>query len=56
GAVGRRPVVDADGELGVQIACEAGLTVDHRAADGADGARALDLMQTLLQDPVLLLA
>ncbi len=56
GAVGRRPVVDADGELGVQIACEAGLTVDYRAADGADGARALDLMQTLLQDPVLLLA
>lgn len=56
GVVGRRPVVDADGELGVQIACEAGLTVDHRAADGADGARALDLMQTLLQDPVLLLA
>ena len=56
GAVGRRPVVDADGELTVQIACEAGLTVDHRAADGADAARALDLMQTFLQDPVLLLA
>ncbi len=56
GAVGRRPVVDPDGELGVQVACEAGLTVDHRAADGADAARALDLMQTFLKDPVLLLA
>lgn len=56
GRVGRRPAVDADGELTVQIACEAGLTVDHRAADGADAARALDLMQTFLQDPVLLLA
>lgn len=56
GAVGRRPMVDAEGELGVQIACEAGLTVDHRAADGADAARALELMQTFLKDPVLLLA
>ncbi|MFT4110732.1 2-oxo acid dehydrogenase subunit E2, partial [Propionicimonas sp.] len=56
GRVGRRPTVDADGELAVQMACEAGLTVDHRAADGADAARALELMQTFLADPVLLLA
>ena len=35
---------------------EAGLTVDHRGADGADAARALDAMQTYLADPVLLLA
>lgn len=56
GAVGRRPVVDADGELAVQMACEAGLTVDHRVADGADAARALDAMQAFLADPVLLLA
>jgi len=56
GAVGRRATVDADGELAVQIACEAGLTVDHRVADGADAARALDAMQTFLADPVLLLA
>jgi pyruvate dehydrogenase E2 component (dihydrolipoamide acetyltransferase) len=56
GAVGRRPTVDADGELAVQVACEAGLTVDHRVADGADAARALDAMQTYLADPVLLLA
>ncbi len=56
GTVGRRPTVDADGELAVQIACEAGLTVDHRVADGADAARALDAMQTFLADPVLLLA
>ena len=56
GSVGRRPVVDATGELAVQIACEAGLTVDHRVADGADAARALDAMQVFLGDPVLLLA
>jgi pyruvate dehydrogenase E2 component (dihydrolipoamide acetyltransferase) len=56
GKVGRRPTVDADGELAVQIACEVGLTLDHRVADGADGARALEAMQTFLADPVLLLA
>jgi pyruvate dehydrogenase E2 component (dihydrolipoamide acetyltransferase) len=56
GTVGRRPTVDSSGELAVQIACEAGLTVDHRVADGADAARALDAMQTFLADPVLLLA
>lgn len=56
GRVGRRPTVDADGELAVQIACEAGLTVDHRVVDGADAARALEAMQTFLADPVLLLA
>ena len=56
GRVGRRPTVDPDGELAVQIACEAGMTVHHRVADGADAARALDAMQTFLADPVLLLA
>ena len=56
GTVGRRPTIDANGELAVQIACEAGLTVDHRVADGADAARALDAMQTFLADPVLFLA
>ena len=56
GSVGRRPTVDADGELAVQIACEVGLTLDHRVADGADAARALEAMQTFLADPVLLLA
>lgn len=56
GAVGPRPAVDADGELTVRIVCEAGLTVDHRVADGADAARALEAMQAFLADPVLLLA
>ena len=56
GKVGRRPTVGADGELAVQIACEVGLTLDHRVADGADAARGLEAMQTFLADPVLLLA
>jgi pyruvate dehydrogenase E2 component (dihydrolipoamide acetyltransferase) len=56
GSVGRRPTIDAEGEPGVQIACEVGLTVDHRVADGADAARALAAMQAFLADPVLLLA
>jgi len=35
--------------------CEAGLTVDHRVADGADAARAFATMQEILDDPFLLL-
>ncbi len=56
GRVGRRPTVDIDGQLAVQIASEVGLTVDHRVADGADAARGLDAVQAFLADPVLLLA
>lgn len=56
GAVGIRPVFDADGELHAQTACDAGLTIDHRVADGADAARALQTMQDFLSDPFALLA
>ena len=56
GGVAVRPVYDADGELRAQTGCEAGLTIDHRVADGADGARALQTMQDFLSDPFALLA
>lgn len=56
GAVAIRPVFDADGELHAQTACDAGLTIDHRVADGADAARALQTMQDFLSDPLALLA
>ncbi|MBK9156601.1 MAG: 2-oxo acid dehydrogenase subunit E2 [Micropruina sp.] len=36
--------------------CEGGLTLDHRAADGADGARAMQTIQDFLDDPLALLA
>jgi pyruvate dehydrogenase E2 component (dihydrolipoyllysine-residue acetyltransferase) len=55
GTVEVRPVFDADGSIRPRTACEAGLTVDHRVADGADAARAFATMQAILDDPFALL-
>ncbi|MFT4218365.1 MAG: dihydrolipoamide acetyltransferase family protein [Micropruina sp.] len=55
GAVEVRPVFDADGSIRPRTVCEAGLTVDHRVADGADAARAFATLQAILDDPFLLL-
>lgn len=56
GAVATRPVFSEDGGVAPQVCCEVGLTIDHRTADGADAARALQTMQEFLEDPFLLLA
>ncbi len=55
GTVEVRPVFAADGSISARTVCEAGLTVDHRVADGADAARAFATMQEILDDPFLLL-
>ncbi len=55
GTVEVRPVFDADGAVRPRTVCEAGLTLDHRVADGADAARAFATMQAVLEDPFLLL-
>ena len=55
GTVEVRPVFDGDGSIRPRTSCEAGLTVDHRVADGADAARAFATMQDILADPFLLL-
>ncbi|GAA1916654.1 2-oxo acid dehydrogenase subunit E2 [Nocardioides lentus] len=47
GAVGRRPVA-VPGGLGTALVVEAGLTVDHRVADGAHAARLLAAVQARL--------
>ncbi|ASR34857.1 hypothetical protein BAY61_07555 [Prauserella marina] len=47
GAVERKVVPVPDG-VGVRLRCSLGLTVDHRVADGADGARLLSTVQELL--------
>lgn len=39
GTVRHRPVAKADGSLKATLTLEVGLTIDHRVADGADGAR-----------------
>lgn len=54
GAVGFAPVVEADGTVTGRMSCEIGLSIDHRVADGADAARALQEIQDLLDDPLRL--
>jgi pyruvate dehydrogenase E2 component (dihydrolipoamide acetyltransferase) len=56
GAIGPRPVVTADGGLAARTTCTVGLTVDHRAADGADAARLLADLRELVADPHRLLS
>ncbi|SDF71422.1 pyruvate dehydrogenase E2 component (dihydrolipoamide acetyltransferase) [Limimonas halophila] len=56
-AVGKseqRPVVK-DGALSVATMMTATLSVDHRVVDGAIGARFLDAVKTLLEDPLSML-
>src|SRR5699024_7361923 len=54
GSIAFTPVVEDDGALTARMTCELGLTVDHRVADGADAARALQQIQELLDDPLRL--
>lgn len=51
GRIGPRavPVV---GGIAVRTSCTVGLTVDHRVADGANAARALQALQDVLNDPL----
>ena len=41
GTIAMRPVATRDGGLKAALTLEVGLTIDHRVADGADGARLL---------------
>lgn len=54
GAIAPRPVVK-DGQLAVSTTMKATISVDHRAANGADGARYLQYLKELLEDPIRLL-
>lgn len=54
GTVTRRPVAHQGG-IALRISCTVGLTVDHRALDGADAARALATLADLVANPATLL-
>jgi pyruvate dehydrogenase E2 component (dihydrolipoamide acetyltransferase) len=43
--------VVVDGELAIRPIIKMGLSIDHRVVDGADGARFLQDLQTLLENP-----
>jgi pyruvate dehydrogenase E2 component (dihydrolipoamide acetyltransferase) len=49
-----RPVV-RDGAMVVRDMCYLSLTLDHRVVDGADGARFMNTLKDLLEEPALLL-
>ena len=55
GAVAKVPVVDENGELSVGTRMKITLTCDHRAVDGAVGARFLQELVRLLENPILML-
>jgi pyruvate dehydrogenase E2 component (dihydrolipoyllysine-residue acetyltransferase) len=55
GAVRRLPVVDASGALGVGRRMMLTLSCDHRVMDGAMGARFLQDLRRLLEEPLRLL-
>lgn len=50
GTIRMRPVATSDGALKAVLTCEVGLTVDHRAADGAEGARFLETFARHVED------
>jgi pyruvate dehydrogenase E2 component (dihydrolipoamide acetyltransferase) len=55
GAIVRKPVVNADGEMVIGRRLNLVLSADHRVVDGADGARFLAEVRALLENPGLLL-
>ena len=56
GAGVKKPVVKADGELGVAIVMSVTLSVDHRVIDGALGAELLNAIKDNLEAPMMMLA
>jgi pyruvate dehydrogenase E2 component (dihydrolipoamide acetyltransferase) len=56
GAGEKRPWVLADGTLGVATVISATGSFDHRAIDGADGARLMSAFRDLVEDPFALVS
>jgi pyruvate dehydrogenase E2 component (dihydrolipoamide acetyltransferase) len=49
GSIRMRPIATAEGALKAALTCEVGLTVDHRVADGAEGARFFETFAILVE-------
>ncbi len=56
GAGVKKPVVQADGSLGVATVMSMTLSVDHRVIDGALGAAFLKVVVESLENPISMLA
>jgi pyruvate dehydrogenase E2 component (dihydrolipoamide acetyltransferase) len=55
GAVVKKPVVNAKGELAIGERMTLSLSADHRVVDGAVGAEFLQTMRKLIESPALML-
>jgi pyruvate dehydrogenase E2 component (dihydrolipoamide acetyltransferase) len=55
GAIVRKPVVNAAGQITVGERMTIGLSADHRVVDGAVAAQYLAQLRQLLENPTLLL-
>ena len=56
GEVARRPVVDEQGEIVARYELDVALSCDHRVVYGAEAARFLQTLRSLLEHPVALVA
>lgn len=55
GATVARPVVDANGEIGIGQIMRIGLSCDHRVVDGVVGAQFLQALKIIIEKPALIL-
>lgn len=55
GKIGKKAVIDEDGQVKAASMMELSLVFDHRIIDGATGQRAMNELKRLLADPELLL-
>jgi len=56
GAALAEPLVTADGEIEVRQVLRLTLSIDHRAVDGATGARFLAQLKDVLEQPLRIVA
>ena len=56
GAAGPEPLVTADGQIEVRQVLRTTLSIDHRAVDGATGARFLSQLKDVLEQPLRIVA
>ncbi|MFI7482256.1 dihydrolipoamide acetyltransferase family protein, partial [Kocuria sp. M1R5S2] len=54
GSIEQRIVVGENGTFGARLLCTVGLTADHRTADGADAARFIATLRSIIGDPTRL--
>ncbi|MCP3660639.1 MAG: 2-oxo acid dehydrogenase subunit E2 [Bacteroidetes bacterium] len=55
GGIKKKPVIDENGGLGIGDVMKVTLSCDHRAVDGALGAKFLKILKSILEEPISML-